>query len=376
MFWDRPLGSFSATCPLHVRARRPLDMAAPKILLLDDDTAFIELYREMLSKHLSSMPEVKVATTGSRALSMLDTEPFNMLIVDLNMPKMDGLQVLSIVRRKHPHVRLVVLTGVRDEQFRTRAYAMGVDQYWIKPESDQEVGLFMESIESLLNRETQGGFRGVQSKSLVDIIQLECLSQSSCTLKISNGLIEGKIWIQNGEVIDAEAAGLVAEAAFQRILAWKTGSFEIQPGDDTRERTITESYQGLLLNTAQALDEASAQTPAQAATTQANFALADISQWPGVDFAMAIRGRRSRDYYGIENPGPMGEWLEQTLKNFQELGDYLQVGQLQEVVGSGPKRKVALAALSGSQICIGFPATVPAEQLRDTFKKILEKWAY
>ena len=87
------------------------------------------------------------------------------------------------------------------------------------------------------------------------------------------------------------------------------------------------------------------------------------------------RGRKARDYYGIENPGPVGQWLEETLKNFQELGDYLQVGQLQEVVGTGPKRKIAMATLSGSQICIGFPASLPAEQLRDTFKKILEKWA-
>lgn len=351
-------------------------MGLPKILLLDDDTAFTELYREMLSKHLSSMPEVKCATTGSRALSMLDAEPFNLLIVDLNMPKMDGLQVLSIVRRKHPHVRLVVLTGVRDEQFRTRAYAMGVDQYWIKPESDQEVGLFMESIESLLSRETQGGFRGVQSKSLVDIIQLECLSQSSCLLKISNGLIEGKIWIKNGEVIDAEAAGMIAEPAFQRILAWKTGSFEIQPADDARERTISTSYQGLLLNTAQALDEATAQTAGNDGDRgKAAFALADISQWPGVEFALAVRGRKARDYYGLENATPVAAWLEETLKNFQELGDYLQVGQLQEVIGAGPRRKVAMATLNDSQICIGFLANVPAEQLRETFKKILEKWA-
>src|SRR6185503_1231643 len=144
---------------------------APKILLADDDAAFLELYQEMLSKHLSCMPEVRTTASGPRALSMLQSEPYNLLIIDLNMPKMDGLQILSIARRKYPHLRLVVLTGVRDEQFRTRAYAMGVDQFWIKPESDQEVGLFMESIESLLSREDQGGFRGVQSKSLVDIIQ-------------------------------------------------------------------------------------------------------------------------------------------------------------------------------------------------------------
>src|SRR6266702_170033 len=228
----------------------------PKILLLDDDQDFLDLYREMLSQHLSSLPDVRVASSGSRGLAMLESEPFNMLIVDLNMPKMDGLQVLSIARRKYPELRLVVLTAIREEQFRTRAYAMGVDQYWIKPESDQEVGLFMESIESLLNREASGGFRGVQSKSLVDIIQLECLSQSSTVLKITNGILEGKIWIQNGEVIDAETQDLTGESAFRKILSWKTGNFEILPAEPERNRTIFGSYQGLLLESAQALDEA------------------------------------------------------------------------------------------------------------------------
>src|SRR5262245_33733989 len=90
--------------------------AQPKILLLDDDEDFLDLYQEMLSRHLPSLPEVKTATTGSRALSMLDAEGYNLLSVDLNMPKMDGLQVLSIARRKYPQLRLVVLTGIRDEQ--------------------------------------------------------------------------------------------------------------------------------------------------------------------------------------------------------------------------------------------------------------------
>src|SRR5438270_12154047 len=195
------------------------------------------------------LPDILTALTGSRALSMLESDKYALLILDLHMPKMDGLQVLAIARRKYPELRVVILTAVRDEQFRSRAYAMGVDQYWIKPETDQEMGLFMESIETLLSREAKGGFRGVQSKSLVDIIQLECLSQSSTVLKITNGPAEGKIWIQNGEVIHAEAPSLTAEPAFQRILTWKTGSFENLPADMAHPRTIFTSYQGLLLNT-------------------------------------------------------------------------------------------------------------------------------
>src|SRR5213593_4687850 len=209
-----------------------------KILLLDDDHDLVELYREMLCR-LPSQPEIFTATSGARAIALLDSQSFSLLISDLNMPKMDGLQVLTIVRRKFPQLRTAVMTSVVDAQFRTRAYAMGIDLFLEKPNTGREIRFFIDCIESLLDREPdRGGFRGVQSKSLVDIIQLECLSQSSSVLKITNGVVEGKIWIQNGEVIDSEAAGVTAEPAFQRILSWKTGSFEIFPADPLRARAI------------------------------------------------------------------------------------------------------------------------------------------
>jgi CheY-like chemotaxis protein len=355
--------------------------AQPKILLLDDDQDFLDLYREMLSKHLSCLPEVRTASSGPRALALLESETFTLLIVDLHMPKMDGLQVLSIARRKYPQLRLVVLTSIRDEQFRARAYGMGVDQYWIKPESDQEMGLFMESIESLLNREAQGGFRGVQSKSLVDIIQLECLSQASSVLKITNGVVEGKIWIQNGEVIHAEAPECSAEPAFQRILSWKAGNFETMPAEPNRERTIFTSYQGLLLNTAQVLDEAASQilpieSTSNGSPTSAATVLAELSQLNGVEFVLAVGPGENpaQDFWGLENPKPMSDWMRETLENFQSLGDRLQAGQLQQVVGTGPQRKVAVAPCAKSKLCVGFPPTFSAEQLRDTMKNILTKW--
>jgi hypothetical protein len=92
----------------------------------------------------------------------------------------------------------------------------------------------------------------------VDIIQLECLSQSSSVLKVINGALTGRIWFTNGEVSDAETQDLKGERAFQNILSWKTGNFEILPPEPARNRTIFNSYQGLLLQSAQALDEARA----------------------------------------------------------------------------------------------------------------------
>src|SRR5512144_1915931 len=175
-----------------------------KVLLLDDDPDLLDMYREILAQ-LPSRPEVHTATSGARAMAMLEAEPFRLLISDLKMPKMDGLQVLSIVRRKYPQLRTVVLTSVQDEQFRSRVYALGVDLFWHKPGTDQEIKMFLECLESLLGREAEAGFRGVQSKSLVDIIQLECISQSSSVLRITNGALTARIWIQDGEIVDGES---------------------------------------------------------------------------------------------------------------------------------------------------------------------------
>ena len=159
-------------------------LAQNKILLLDDDEQMLELYQALLEQ-IPSHPQVEVCNSGARAIAMLESEPFNMLITDLRMPKMDGLQVLAIVRRKFPLLRLVALTGVPDEEYRSRAYAQGVEMFWQKPASAEDIQLFQDCIESMLDRPhaAQEGFRGVQSKSLVDLIQLECLSRSSSVSK-------------------------------------------------------------------------------------------------------------------------------------------------------------------------------------------------
>lgn len=185
-----------------------------KILLLDDDQDLLEVYKEILTQ-LPSKPEIHTATSGARAIALLESDQFGLLVSDLNMPKMDGLQVLTIVRRKFPTLRTAVMTSVVDEQFRARAYSMGIDLFLEKPNTQQEITFFLDCIESLLGKQASAGFRGVQSKSLVDIIQLECLSGSSAVMKIINGTSEGKIWLVNGEIIDAVTGGVDGEKAFQ-----------------------------------------------------------------------------------------------------------------------------------------------------------------
>jgi CheY-like chemotaxis protein len=128
-----------------------------KVLVVDDDPAVLELYRDLLSQ-LPSHPEIFTTTSGARALAMLKSEGFRLLLCDLKMPKMDGLQVLTIVRRRFPELRTVVMTAVHNEEFRSRAYALGVDLFWLKPDTQQNMEMFLQCIESLLGRDDEGGF--------------------------------------------------------------------------------------------------------------------------------------------------------------------------------------------------------------------------
>ena len=356
-----------------------------KILLVDDDPDLLEVYRETIEM-LPSGPEIQTASSGARALAMLESESYRLLITDLKMPKMDGLQLLSIVRRKFPELRTVVLTSVSDEQFRSRVYALGVDLYWHKPGTESEMKQFLECLESLLGRELEPGFRGVQSKSLVDLVQLECISQSSSVLRITNGPLTGCIWVNNGELTDAETENARGEDAFQKILRWKAGNFEFLPAEANRPRTIFKSYNALLLETAQALDE-SAQVDAPANTANgdhgANGApgqngtagLAALAESEGVEFVLKSNADKRLDSRGLENPERLAGWSRQSLERFNTLGESLHVGAVEQITGIGMQRHVALAHKNNTDVCVGWQHTLNVGEIRERMKKVLTLWA-
>jgi CheY-like chemotaxis protein len=353
-----------------------------KLLLLDDDEQMLELYQELLQQ-LPSQPEVTVSNSGARAIALLESEPFSLLITDLRMPKMDGLQVLAIVRRKYPHLRIIVLTGVLDEEYRSRAYALGVDLFWQKPGSTEEFTQFKDCVESLLGREaaSEGGFRGMQSKSLVDLIQLECLSQSSSVLRITQGPIEGRIWIKEGEIIDAAAGDFKGEEAFREILSWKTGNFEILPVEPDHIRTITSSSQGLLLDSAQAMDEWRGQQTGEptedGAAVPSNSPLGALARFGGIEFvlSMPLTPKLAPDSWGLDNVEQVSAWARDTQKRLKELGEKMGAGVVTHIWGFGLQRHWALAndARKGS-LCVGFRRVLPKDKVDQTMKQVFAKW--
>jgi CheY-like chemotaxis protein len=345
--------------------------ARQKILIVDDEPEILEIYQEILSR-LPSGPEIHTSDTGARALALLESSIFQVILLDLRMSQMDGFQVLSIVRRKFPAVRVVVVTGAEDEQYRARAYSMGVDLYLEKPKTGKEIIHFVECIEALLERERVGGFRGIQSKSLAGILQLECITHSSGVLKVSAAGAEGRIWLYHGEITDAATGDLTGREAIIEMLGWKSGYFEVLPADDTRPRTLFEPYEQLLLETAQIREASTGAAPSPGEESE----LGMLAHFKGVQFAASVAHADPGKFeqWAVENPAATAAWIHGTVAALQALGEKLEAGQLQQIEALGPQRHVAILSGDSESLAVGFTRAAVLPHVRGIMKQIESKW--
>jgi DNA-binding NarL/FixJ family response regulator len=352
-----------------------------KILILDDDPDWLALCREQLAA-LPSRPEVLTANNAKRALSLLEGDEIRLLISDLKMPRIDGLQMIAIVRRRFPTTRTVVLSGLEDEEYRSRAYALGVDLFWLKGEMQRNSKLFNECIESLLgqhDRESDTGFRGVQSKSLMDIIQMECLSRSNTVLRITRGPLVAKLWIHEGDLIDAECEGARGEAAFYRLIAWRTGTFENLPAEPARERTIHKPVNALLLESAQNLDEiANPGTEPESVESnlhrQTMWRLALLTR-EGADFVVSTpaTGSGEPEALGTQNVSAFADWSKRAAEVAARLGERIEAGPLSHVAGQSLERQVVMLVRGERVFLVGWPADT-SENLPEKSRKLVASW--
>jgi DNA-binding NarL/FixJ family response regulator len=348
----------------------------PKILVLDDEADWLEMCRQVLTQ-LPSQPEIRTAQTGANAVAQMDAEPFRLLICDLKMPRIDGLQVLAIVRRRFPDLRTVVLTGLEDEEFRSRAYALGVDLFWLKSDMQQNMKMFLDCLESLLGRDLADGFRGIQNKSLMDIIQMECLSRNSTLLRLTRGPLVAKIWIQDGELIDAEVQGAHGEAAFRKILFWKSGTFENLPAEPHHPRAIEKSVNALLLESAQSIDELDTQQTEIIEKTAHRKTVWRISlvAREGAEFVVAVPPEGEPEAWGTQLAEPQAKWTRSALETARRLSERLEAGPISHIAGSNAERNVLALPRENKLFLVGWTPDKAADgQLLEKTKKLVASW--
>ena len=115
----------------------------PKVLVIDDEPGVRELISESL--RISEITAVQAAD-GLEALSLLRREKFDLLILDINMPKLDGLALLEKLRTEGMSVPVLMLSARADKTDINQGLRVGADDYLTKPFSIEELVLRVKAI--------------------------------------------------------------------------------------------------------------------------------------------------------------------------------------------------------------------------------------
>jgi putative two-component system response regulator len=131
-----------------------------RILVIDDDELFLATLERVLKKHDF---EVRTAMSGFAALEMVKNEHFDLIISDVRMPEMDGIETLRKITTQTPESRKIVVTGFASDSAPIQAIKLGVDDYLNKPFQMEE---FIDSIHRSLERCQESMQQGASRVSL------------------------------------------------------------------------------------------------------------------------------------------------------------------------------------------------------------------
>ena len=115
----------------------------PRVLVVEDSVSMRAFVRNVLETDDSDLGEVEVveAASGFDALRLLPRGPYDLVITDINMPHINGLELLQFIRQSDQHktTPVVLISTKSSERDRERGLALGADSYLVKPFSPESL---------------------------------------------------------------------------------------------------------------------------------------------------------------------------------------------------------------------------------------------
>jgi CheY-like chemotaxis protein len=227
-----------------------------QVLLVDDSMAFLETAGDVFEAFAERKWEVHKACGADQALSIIQKRQIELAVLDINMPILDGLQLLVMLHRRYPQVKKVILTAHANERHRADSLAAGAELFLEKPTSRDGLRFVFNVLNDSITWKQREGFSGtLQEVSLTDIIQIECLRLNSCILEIHAPELQGEIYIESGTIVHAATDGVSGEQALHRLLSLNNGQFHLCPYQQPLRRTVQGAWECLLMESARLRDE-------------------------------------------------------------------------------------------------------------------------
>ncbi|MFO7606510.1 MAG: response regulator [Desulfurivibrionaceae bacterium] len=233
------------------------------ILVVDDEeTVLVTMVEWFASAFPDEDFNVLVASNGIEAVKALGSHKINLLITDLNMPKMDGFELLAHMNNEYPPVPIIVISAFATPDIKNKAKKLGALHFIPKPFASNDLeAIDYKKIMREWNREESSDTGHVNGISLQSFLQLINLESKTCTLTIKSQGKTGVIYVNRGDLMNAKTGHLEGGKAAQEIISWNNEDLNIYIDNSCpeTEKKIKYTIMSLLMENARLADEKSSQ---------------------------------------------------------------------------------------------------------------------
>jgi len=203
------------------------------------------------------------AATGEEAMRALAGALPQAMMLDAALPAPDGLALCRAARAEERLAGMVVLVLGTDAGPAARAQAIeaGADDYLVRPILLKEI---VQRVQHLLERRrfsdpaVPAGLTGsVRDFGLLDVFQWIETWRKSAVVRCERAGQLARVWVRDGQVIDAELGPLGGDSAFWRLMTWESGEFRVDFSGAAREQRIHGGTQAALMESMRRVDELS-----------------------------------------------------------------------------------------------------------------------
>lgn len=236
-----------------------------KVIVVEGNTVDRDLMKRTLE---AAGFEVYASDTAREAMGIIKTASPDLVISNLLLPDISGWDLYREVRRDPKRSRLpIFLLGDKEEVGeRIQAHRLGIENIFYKPLDAEEL---VKNVSSTLKKirqqegphfskeEKEEGIRGrIKDMGIPDLLQILNMSNKTALVYLSHSEgQEGKVFLQDGEVVHAECGDLMGEDAIYHLLSWVDGDFDVEPDVPPPFRSIDSSVENLLLEGMKRIDE-------------------------------------------------------------------------------------------------------------------------
>ena len=110
-----------------------------KVMLVEDEELILQGIRNIIDWEALGLDVVHMAHNGKEALSLWEKEPVDLVVTDVEMPVMNGLNLLKEIRSRNERVRFVILTGYDEFEYARKAIQLDVEDYILKPIDEEQL---------------------------------------------------------------------------------------------------------------------------------------------------------------------------------------------------------------------------------------------